>query len=532
MANRQHPRSRSLPFLVALAALMQALAALLMPAQRLPAQRLPAQGGAARLDLRIDGGSLPGTIEIDLAGGLAFQQSGLIFLSLTTGPTPLALVDLLDPRSLDVGLELSGVAISGPFLVGGLFDAPALPVPNLPQIVDRPLYFQGLSVPGQPRLVDRLSLPRAVRFAPTGAFRDRFVALSNPRSFFPVLPGDDGRVLAAGGGSGAIFAQVARKDSEWFDPVTDSFSPGPDMTVERSLQTATTLPDGRVLIVGGVDGLNDPLARAEIWDPVAGSFTATGSMATPRMGHDATLLLDGRVLVSGGITDLNAPVTPIDPIFSITRSTEIFDPATGRFTAGPQLRAPRAGHHSIRRGDGRVLLCGGVSWSLFFPQVLASTDVFHPGTGTISAGPSMLQARAQGTTTPLQAGRWLLAGGVGTISLTQWGTPTDRAEIYDQAGDRFIDAGRMAARRALHVAFPIGGGRVMLAGGGDGTLFALTPLGSSEIFDSSTGLWSAGPLMQLPRTAPGLYRTATGQAHLLGGEGPNTVDRSTEFYYR
>ncbi len=90
----------------------------------------------------------------------------------------------------------------------------------------------------------------------------------------------------------------------------------------------------------------------------------------------------------------------------------------------------------------------------------------------------------------------------------------------------------MAARRALHVAFPIGGGRVMQAGGGDGTLFALTPLGSTEIFDATTGIWSAGPPMQLPRTAPGLCLTATGQALLLGGEGPNTVDRSTEFHYR
>ncbi len=376
---------------------------------------LPAQV----LDLRCEGGSMPGTIELDLAGGQAFQQRGLILLALSPGPTPLALVDPFDPRSLDVGLELVDLTMSGLFLAGGLFDAPSIAVPNLPQIVDRPLFFQGLSLPGQPRLVDCLSLPRAVRFAPAGAFRDRFVVLAYPRSFFPVLPGADGRVLAAGGGAGAIFAQVARKDSEWFDPIADAFSPGPDMTVERSLHTATTLPDGRFLIVGGVDRLNDPLASAEIWDPAAGSFTATGSMATPRMGHDAALLPDGRVLVSGGITDLDAPVTPIDPIFSITRTTELFDPATGRFTPGPLLRAPRAGHHAIRRADGRVLLCGGVSWSLFFPQVLASTDVFDPVTRTISAGPAMLQARAQGTTTPLGAGRWLLAGGVGTISLTQ-----------------------------------------------------------------------------------------------------------------
>ena len=80
------------------------------------------------------------------------------------------------------------------------------------------------------------------------------------------------------------------------------------MTTARYGQTATLLADGRVLIVGGglgtTDfGIQDAHASAELYDPASGTFTATGSMYTPRGDHTATLLSDGRVLITGGSND-------------------------------------------------------------------------------------------------------------------------------------------------------------------------------------------------------------------------------------
>jgi galactose oxidase-like protein len=62
-----------------------------------------------------------------------------------------------------------------------------------------------------------------------------------------------------------------------------------------------------VLVAGGVDGFGVS-ASAELYDPASGTWTATGSLNTARYWHTATLLQNGRiVLVAGGI-DTNVQI--------------------------------------------------------------------------------------------------------------------------------------------------------------------------------------------------------------------------------
>ena len=73
-----------------------------------------------------------------------------------------------------------------------------------------------------------------------------------------------------------------------------------DLTTPRDYHTATLLPNGQVLVVGGTGSDYTALASVELYDPATGIWTATGSLATARENHTATLLPNGHVLVAAG----------------------------------------------------------------------------------------------------------------------------------------------------------------------------------------------------------------------------------------
>ena len=75
--------------------------------------------------------------------------------------------------------------------------------------------------------------------------------------------------------------------------------PRPVSATARDFHTATLLPNGKVLVAGGANG-SGFLASAELYDPATGTWSATGSLNTARYQHTATLLADGKVLVVGG----------------------------------------------------------------------------------------------------------------------------------------------------------------------------------------------------------------------------------------
>jgi hypothetical protein len=128
----------------------------------------------------------------------------------------------------------------------------------------------------------------------------------------------NGKVIVCGGDLVTVVLQT----TEIYDPPTDSFSPGPLMTVKRDRHTATTLLDGKILLAGGEDWRSS--ASSELYDPSTNSFTAGPQMVVARKCHFAALLPDGSVLIGGGETDES-------------RRTEIYDPVTNSFIKGADI---------------------------------------------------------------------------------------------------------------------------------------------------------------------------------------------------
>ncbi len=128
------------------------------------------------------------------------------------------------------------------------------------------------------------------------------------------------RVLVCGG---LIDPQTASGTCELIRPAEGAVDllddPGSGMTVPRWRHTATLLPDGNVLIAGGFSQTTAGAARntAEILDPESGVvLQGPMTMRSNRAGHTATLMPNGMVLLAGGLAGPGQLASPPYEIFN------------------------------------------------------------------------------------------------------------------------------------------------------------------------------------------------------------------------
>jgi hypothetical protein len=245
------------------------------------------------------------------------------------------------------------------------------------------------------------------------------------------------------------------------------------MTTARGIQTATLLPDGEVLVTGGVIGCcpGPALRSAELYNPAAGTWARTGSMTAGRELHTATLLRDGRVLIAGGCsTNLCG---------GYLASAELYDPRTGKFTATGSMTTPRAGATATLLPDGDVLVAGGQSCGGLSCPALASAELYHPPAGTWTAVSSMGTSRTGATATLLKDGQVLVAGGCAGLCESSAPVLAATAELFDPATGTWHPTGSLHDARAGHVATLLPDGSVLVAGGLDQNF---SPLSSAELY--------------------------------------------------
>ncbi|KAF0812189.1 hypothetical protein IGB42_03468 [Andreprevotia sp. IGB-42] len=249
------------------------------------------------------------------------------------------------------------------------------------------------------------------------------------------------------------------------------------LSVPRLSHQASVLADGRVLITGGeVSASTAPYSSVDMYDPAMGLFVPTSPMLQARAEHGAVTLADGRVLVVGG-TIANSPS------LLGTASAEIFDPATGQWTATGSMAVARARVLAQRLPDGRVFVISKDNTG-----APAYAEVYDPQTGTFTPTGNQLVLTTLHGVVVLADGRVLKVGGVGNVGSGT--TYLKRAEIWDPATNLWTATGDMNVARSEIKPVLLADGRVLVAGGRSSSSLA-----SAEIYDPATGRFSAAPAM-------------------------------------
>jgi N-acetylneuraminic acid mutarotase len=325
-------------------------------------------------------------------------------------------------------------------------------------------------------------------------------------------------------------ADAAQPGDASSDDASDAATIAPDprgwratgaMKTARLAHTATPLPNGSVLVVGGETAARDMLASVEIYEPPTDSWSAAPSLPAPRSNHAAVLLNDGRVLIAGG--GRSAPIGQPSSL-EVTGTALLYDAAANVFAPTGSLLTPRSHFGAVLLESGDVLIagggaatshadCGGVPNCGPIADPLASTERFDTASGTWRAAASMKTPRYSFTLTRLADGRVLAVGGVDET--TPIGASTRSAEVYDPNADQWTAVADLPVPdREHHSAVLLDDGRLMVVGGKQANIGMIRLV---DLFAPAVDAWTATSPLSAVRTAPGLVRLSSGHILAVGG---------------
>lgn len=275
----------------------------------------------------------------------------------------------------------------------------------------------------------------------TQAFRSA-AAMATARGSHVAVELTNGGVLVAGG----WVERGVTSSAEIYDPGSNRFVDAGNMIVARAAAVAAPLADGRVLITGGQTSKFEPLASSELFDPSTSTFSSLALMSVPRIGHVAISLADGKVLIIGGRKARRG---------EILHAAEIFDPATEKFYLTGEMSSPRHKHAAVLLPDDRVLVIGGSDDSDYLGRY-KTTEIYDPKTGKFTDGPDMSWPRfkLRDAVAVLPSGAVLVVGGATQL------------ELYKPSSQTFeTTQGELSGSQSFATANLLPSGEVLVLGG-------------------------------------------------------------------
>lgn len=349
-----------------------------------------------------------------------------------------------------------------------------------------------------PAVAERDPSAQVVGWSPTGS-----MSVKRERAAGVLL--NDGRAMVMGGRDCGAVSCTDFASSEFYNPGTGTWSPGPSMSSARTDFEAVVLGNGKVLAIGGAAGSGNQ--TADLYDPATNTFSSAGSFSVAMdSGFAAVVLASGKVLVVGGCCG-GAPYNDV---------TVIYNPATNTWSNGPLLPTQSYAPTATLLPNGKVLVAGGISSG---GTVLATSYLYDPVSNTFGPGPTLFDARWSGLAGPLPDGKVLLAAGVGPSGCF------GASEVYTPATNSVGNHRTGLPPRTDQTANPVltNNGKLLLAGGN-------CNLQTAGLYNFGTGTWQGTPNLTAGRRDHVLLRLRDGTVIAAGGDNFSTSLASAERY--